>query len=96
MHGPSAEKRARVHASGYFGSLILILCLNVQKARFYEPFLQCSNAASDSSQPYQLDGQKEVKKGGYSYSLSSASFRRRLGTNKKSHARNEVTIFIFF
>ena len=55
-----ALKNARVSTrQDYFGSLILILCLNVQKARFYEPFLQCSNAATESSQPYQLDGEKE-------------------------------------
>ena len=60
MHGPSAEKRARVHASGLFwfsDSDSLSECL--EKARFYEPFLQCSNAATESSQSYQLDGEKE-------------------------------------
>lgn len=55
-----ALKNARVSTrQDYFGSLILILYLNVQKTRFYEPFLQCSNAAIESSQPYQLDGGKE-------------------------------------
>ena len=55
-----ALKNARVSTrQDYFGSLILILCLNVQKARFYEPFLQCSNAATESSQSYELDGEKE-------------------------------------
>lgn len=55
-----ALKNARVSTRQvYFGSLILILCLNVQKARFYEPFLQCSNAATESSQSYQLDEGKE-------------------------------------
>ena len=73
-----ALKNARVSTrQDYFGSLILILCLNVQRAWFYEPFLQCSNAATESSQSYQLNG---GKKGGYSYSLSSASNRRLLGT----------------
>lgn len=55
-----ALKNARVSTRQvYFGSLIAILCLNVQKARFYEPFLQCSNAATESSQSYQLDEGKE-------------------------------------
>ena len=57
-----ALRNARVSTrQDYFGSLILVLCLNVQKARFYEPFLQCSNAATESSQSYQLDvGERRV------------------------------------
>ena len=57
-----ALKNARVSTrQDYFGSLILILCLNVQRAWFYEPFLQCSNAATESSQSYQLDlGERRV------------------------------------